>query len=162
MIAEPKPPSGISAEASWHRQLLRWVKGWFVISIEGYRITETSNGRVFKKESIQPPQITTKGAGSSVVNGQYAGNWNPGQVYAPGAIVRNLNPTVVLNTVTYNITPGIFGCVLETSAGGIGVNLPVYPEITGACWQLIAFAPMSVNVCSSGSKVIYIQSSEAF
>ena len=52
MIAEPKPPSGLSAEASWHRQLLRWVKGWFVLSIEGYRITETTNGRVFKKESV--------------------------------------------------------------------------------------------------------------
>jgi hypothetical protein len=61
VIAEPKPPSGLSSEASWHRQLLRWIKGWVVLSIEGYRVAETTNGRVFKKESMQPP--LTKGGG---------------------------------------------------------------------------------------------------
>ena len=65
MIAEPKPPMGLGSEAAWHRQLLRWIQGWFVLSIEDYRVTETTNGRVFKKISGQsaktPPFTQEKG-----------------------------------------------------------------------------------------------------
>ena len=164
MIAEPKPPSGLSPEASWHRQLLRWVKGWFVLSIEGYRITETTNGRVFKKESMQPPISKNVAAGGSV-SGLYEGDWNSGQGYAPGAIVRVLTASFVIAGVTYTTAPGIYGCVKQTQANGVVADskqIPQFPEPLNACWQLIAFAPRPVNVCDSGSKVIYIQSSESF
>lgn len=100
--------------------------------------------------------------------GTYLGNFGSGTPYSAGVIVRNLISTFNIMNVNYNVQLGVYGCVANTvPALAVGWNpnmLPQYPEPTTGIiyWHLISFAPEAVNVCSNGSRIIYVQSSGTF
>jgi hypothetical protein len=135
MIAEPKPPSGLSSEASWHRQLLRWVKGWFVLSIEGYRVTETTGGRVFKKESVSVIPSTS----FTQVPGMH-----PFRIYKPN--LSSLMPNVYSQQPT--------GVIFDSSGNPSSIaidfttptNLPVTVNPTTDGWRFYAIRNGIVEV----------------
>lgn len=104
--------------------------------------------------------------------GTYVGNYNPGASYQPGQIIRNLASIITIGTSSYNVQPGVYGCVvkpLPALAAGWNINmLPQYPEPTPSqgngivYWQLISLAPIMVNTCANGQRTIYINGSGSF
>lgn len=100
--------------------------------------------------------------------GNYAGNYGSGTSYAAGTIARSLSGVLTLGTQQYYVQPGVYGCVFPTlgypSAGWNQNMLPQYPEPTNGIvyWHLLNFLPVFVNVCSNGSRQIYIQASGSF
>ena len=46
MISWPAPPGGLSTEASWFRKLLMACRQTEILPSAGYRVKETSNGRI--------------------------------------------------------------------------------------------------------------------
>lgn len=100
--------------------------------------------------------------------GNYAGNYDFNTAYSPGTIVRNLAGVLTIFGTQYYVQPGVYGCVvltlIPTEVGWTKSMLPQYPEpATGPVfWQLIAFSPQAVNVCSNGNRNIYIETSGPF
>lgn len=90
MIGEPKPTTGTSAQAAWFRQLLDWIRGWRVLSIEGYREEQSTSGRNFKRTfQLAPGKTGTSSTGNFNMRGLYV----PGTAYA-------LYDAVILQTGT--------------------------------------------------------------
>ncbi|MDE2098240.1 MAG: hypothetical protein KGL39_13375 [Patescibacteria group bacterium] len=133
-----------------------------ILKIQKWTVTKNGQQKTIGVVATDTPDSIGGGTG-----GNYAGNWAD-NVYSPGQIVRNLFGQITMRGVVYNIQPGTYGCVIGTvqsANGGWNPNmLPQYPEPTSGAvyWHLLTPGLLSVNVCSSGQKQIYIATTGQF
>ena len=145
MIGEPKPPSGASPEAAWHRQLLDWVKGWRVLSIEGYREEQTTSGRKFN----QTFKIV-QGGGGGMNLAQPNVTYDPTLSYSGTnkkrdvVVVRTMDPMVATCTIDPDTqlrvfsSPGMWVCLKNTAP----VQDPNFPDDPTKLQYYIPQVPM--------------------
>ena len=97
---------------------------------------------------------------SSVTGGGYSGTYDHNRSYKVGEIVR-----VESRAVVGGVAPslGVFGCVVPVAAGGMGNQVPQYPEPAGTVyWHLLTLPIQATQVCQGGGKTVLINASEPY
>ena len=117
-------------------------------------VEQTTRGIRFH---ARPSRRGTSGPSAPAVQ---FGLWSQAIAYQPGFIVVVQTQQVIDGVGVVQCT---YGCISATQAPAFGNQLPQFPYPAGGIyWILIALGVTPVNVCSGGSKIIYINSSQAF